>query len=71
MFVLGISLVFGGHRLTNLAHNYILLTQFGEDEYVKWRGLYNFLNSDTLMNERSVPDLILWEQILSPTKSSN
>ena len=64
MFVLGISLVFGGHRLTNLAHNYILLTQFGEDEYVKWRGLYNFLNSDTLMNERSVPDLVLWEQYL-------
>ena len=33
-------------------------------EYVKWRGLYNFLNSDTLMNERSVPDLVLWEQYL-------
>ena len=64
LFVLGISLIFGGHRLTNLAHNYILLTQFGEDEYVKWHGLYKFLDSDTLMNERSVPDLALWEHYL-------
>lgn len=63
-FVLGISLIFGGHRLTNLAHNYILLTQFGEDEYVKWHGLYKFLDSDTLMNERTVIELPIWEQYL-------
>ena len=62
--VLGASLLFGGIHLGNMAHNYILLTQFGEDEYAKWRGLYNFLNSDTLMNEKNVPDLVLWEQYL-------
>ena len=63
-FLLGLSLIWGGKHLRNIAHNYILLTQFGEDEYVKWHGLYKFLNSDTLMNEKNVPDLALWEQYL-------
>ena len=36
----------------------------GEDEYNKWRGLYNFLNSETLMKERTVIELPIWEQYL-------
>ena len=63
-FLLGLSLLWGGKHLRNIAHNYILLTQFGEDEYAKWHGLYKFLDSDTLMNEKNVPDLVLWEQYL-------
>ena len=47
-----------------LSRKYILLTQFGEDEYAKWRGLYNFFNSATLLNERTVIELALWEQYL-------
>ena len=42
----------------------ILLTQLGEDEAAKWRGLYEFLNSETLMNERTVIELPIWEQYL-------
>lgn len=41
-----------------------MLTDFGEEEYQKWRGLYNFLNSDTLINEREVVELPLWERYL-------
>ena len=63
-FLFGAACIFGGiYRIVH-SHKYILLTQFGEDEYAKWRGLYNFLNSDTLIHERTVVELPLWEQYL-------
>ncbi len=43
---------------------YVLLTQLGENEYEKWRGLYNFLNSDTLIKERTYIELPIWEKYL-------
>ena len=42
----------------------MLFTQYGANEQAKWRGLYNFLNSDTLLNEKEVRDLVLWEKYL-------
>jgi len=63
-FVLGGSLIAGAIFLIIVSRKYVLLTKFGETEYAKWRGLYNFLNSETLMNERTVVDLVLWEQYL-------
>ncbi|MCL2057497.1 MAG: DUF2207 domain-containing protein [Oscillospiraceae bacterium] len=62
--VLGIGFVASGILLDKLFKKYVLLTQFGEDEYAKWRGLYNFLNSETLMNERTVVELPIWENYL-------
>lgn len=62
--ILGIAFIFGAILLKKMSNKYVLLTQYGEDEYVKWRGLYNFLNSETLMNERTVVELPLWEQYL-------
>lgn len=47
-----------------VSRKFVLLTQLGEDEYAKWYGLYNFLNSETLMKERGVLDLVIWEQYL-------
>lgn len=64
LFILGIALIGSGIYLKKLAKNYILLTQYGEDEYAKWRGLYNFLNSETLMHEKTVIELPIWEQYL-------
>lgn len=61
-FIFGISCVAGSLYLKKESGNYILLTQFGENEYAKWRGLYNFLNTDALMRERTVADLPLYEQ---------
>ena len=46
------------------ANKYVLLTQFGEDEYAKWKALYNFLNSETLMKDRTIIELPLWEKYL-------
>lgn len=46
------------------SRKFVLLTQFGETEYEKWRGLYNFLNSDTLIKERTYIELPIWEKYL-------
>lgn len=62
--ILGATYLFGAFIYKYLSTKYLLLTQFGEDEYVKWKGLYNFLNSETLLSERSVVELPLWEQYL-------
>lgn len=50
--------------LITKASNTILFTQYGVNEQSKWIGLYNFLNSDTLINEKDVHDLPLWEKYL-------
>ena len=63
-FILGFAFLARAFYLRKSAKKYVLLTQFGEDEYAKWRGLYNFLNSETLMNERTVIELPIWEQYL-------
>lgn len=69
-FVYGVFTLFGltsilcSMYLYNLSRKYTLLTQYGEEEYSKWFGLYNFLNSKTLMNEKTVIDVVLWEKYL-------
>jgi uncharacterized membrane protein len=63
-YILGAGFIVSAFYLYLESKKYILLTQFGEDEYAKWRGLYNFLSSETLMSERTVVELVLWEQYL-------
>lgn len=62
--ILGITLLWKYFYLTIKANDLILFTQYGKNEQAKWYGLYNFLNSDTLMNEKEIPDLIFWEKYL-------
>ena len=64
LFILGIVFIICGLYLKIFANKYVLLTQFGEDEYAKWKALYNFLNSETLMKDRTVIELPLWEKYL-------
>ncbi|MBQ3544298.1 MAG: DUF2207 domain-containing protein [Lachnospiraceae bacterium] len=63
-FIFGISCIVGSIYLKKQSKKYILLTQYGENEYSKWRGLYNFLNSDTLIKERTFVELPLWEKYM-------
>ena len=63
-FIGGFGFIACAVILNKLYRNHVLLTQFGEDEYAKWRGLYNFLNSETLMKERTIVELPLWENYL-------
>ena len=63
-FILAAALIIASCRIKKVAHKYILYTQHGEDECAKWVGLYNFLNSDTLMNERTYTEVAIWEKYL-------
>ena len=56
--------MYGAFHYNKLSKKYVLLSQFGEDEYAKWRGLYKFLNSETLMKEKTVLEVSLWEEYL-------
>ncbi|MCL1914628.1 MAG: DUF2207 domain-containing protein [Eubacteriaceae bacterium] len=63
-WILGASMITSAVILYKEHSKFVLLTQFGEDEYAKWLGLYNFLSSETLMNERTVVELPIWESYL-------
>lgn len=63
-FIIGICCIIASIIINMQSHKYVLLTQLGEDEYSKWRGLYNFLNSDTLISEKTFVELPLWEKYL-------
>ena len=62
--LIGIAFLLKWRKLLKIAGNSVLLTQYGEDEYAKWKGLYDFLNSQTLMSEKEVIELPLWEKYL-------
>lgn len=62
--ILGLAYLYKYFYLSTKASNAILFTQFGVNEQAKWIGLYNFLNSNTLINEKEVKDLVLWEKYL-------
>ena len=62
--IAGITCLIAAGYLKKNGRKLILLTQKGETEYAKWYGLYNFLNSSTLINERTHIELPLWEQYL-------
>ena len=64
MIILGITFLIIAYRLKKQSGQFVLLTQYGEEEYNKWRALYNYLNSETLMNEKTVIELPLWEKYL-------
>ncbi len=63
-FILGISGMIGSVVLKKQASKYVLLTQYGEDEYEKWRGLYNFLKNDEQVKNLQITDLVVWEKYL-------
>ena len=62
--ILGVVCLWRYMYLTVKSSNLVLFTQYGINEQSKWCGLYNFLNSDTLMNEKEVHELPLWEKYL-------
>ena len=62
--IFGIACLWKYFYLTSKASNLLLFTQYGANEQAKWYGLYNFINSDTLISEREVHELPLWEKYL-------
>lgn len=41
-----------------------VLTQAGSDEKAEWKGLANFMEDFSLLDERELPELVLWEKYL-------
>jgi len=62
--IFGVACLWRYLYLTIKSSNLLLFTQYGANEQAKWYGLYNYLNSDTLMNEKEIHDLALWEKYL-------
>lgn len=49
---------------SKLSSKYNTLTQKGIDEKEKWVGLKNYMEDFSMMKEKEVPELILWEKYL-------
>ena len=62
--ILGLALIWKYFYLATKASNSVLFTQYGINEQSKWIGLYNFLNSNTLIHEKNIHDITLWEKYL-------
>ena len=62
--ILGIACLWKYFYFTIKSSRLLLLTQYGANEQAKWYGLYNFLKSDTLIKEREIHELPLWEKYL-------
>ena len=41
-----------------------VLTQAGSDEKEQWKGLVKYMKNYSLLNEKKVPDLVIWEKYL-------
>lgn len=63
-FIMGISCLVSSIYLKNQSNKYVLLTQYGEDEYAKWRGLYNFLKNESQIKDCTITSLPVWEKYL-------
>lgn len=49
---------------SKLSNKIAVLTQEGADEKAKWIGLSNYMKDYSLLKEKEVPDLVLWEKYL-------
>lgn len=61
-FILGGAFIISAVYQGILSTGYTLFTQRGEDEYARWRGLYNYLNSSKLKKDSPGIDFELWEK---------
>ena len=62
--ILGIVLLLCSTILKKEAKEYTLLTQLGEDEFVKWNGLYNYLKNEQFIKNANITDITIWEKYL-------
>ena len=50
--------------LLSLKNKINIYTEIGTEEYAKWQGFIKFLKTFSLIDEREIPELVLWEQYL-------
>lgn len=49
---------------TKLQNKIAVLTQKGSDEKAQWKGLERYLKNYSLLKDKEVPDLVIWEKYL-------
>ena len=59
-----IGLVLLGISARKNAVCFSVLTDEGEDEAAQWKGLKKYMEDYSLLNEKQVPDIVLWEKYL-------
>lgn len=64
MQVVVIPSIVAGVYCCKLASRYNTLTQKGVNEKAKWQGLKKYMEDFSLLKEREVPELVLWEKYL-------
>ena len=62
--ILGLAFFWRGYYKASNINDTFLFTEYGVNEQAKWFGLYNFLNSNTLISEKDIDDITLWEKYL-------
>lgn len=65
ILILNIILIFvNGIMCIKISKKYSVLTQKGINEKSKWLGLENYMLNFSLLNEKEVPELVIWEKYL-------
>lgn len=69
ILVLGITplilvMLYSLHLKTKIENKIAVITQKGYDEKVQWEALKRFLEDYSLLNEKEVPQLVVWEKYL-------
>ncbi len=61
---LGIVWAINGIVLALMAHKTNVFSQEGVDEYEKWKALKKYMEDFSLLKEKEVPSLVVWEKFL-------
>ena len=59
-----IPAIYGITRYSKLSNSYVGYTVQGWDEHEKWKGLKKYMEEFSLLNEKDIPDLALWEKFM-------
>ncbi len=62
-FIYGFACLFSSIYLKNLEYKSVLLTQFGVNEYEKWKGFYNYLKTDKFLSGSNIMNMPMRERL--------
>ena len=66
LLIIVVELIYliSGLYLLSLKNKVNIYTDSGNEEHAKWKGLKKFLEDFSMIDEREIPELVLWEQFL-------
>lgn len=64
LFPISIALLICGIICFSNASKVCILSEKGKEEELQWKGLKNYMSEFSLLKDKQVPDLVLWEKYL-------